>query len=149
MRQHKIRTASLVLVVALVSCGFFCNGSTAAQKLATASDAIAHSLANAQTAAGQAKTAGVMSQPDYDAFNTYLVSVSTAGQQLDAAIRANETAPNIAQKVNSFLNAFNQLQQTGLVGIKDKNTQLAISTIITGAESSIAIIVSVVGTGGK
>jgi len=129
--------AALTLVVAA------CPNGT--QKLATASDAVSHALLNAQTAAQQAVQAGVMSQGDFDTFNRYLAAVATSGQQLDAAIRANESATSVSQKVTNFMDAFNALQKTGLVGIKDPKTQLAISTIITSAESSIAIIAATVG----
>ncbi len=142
--KRKLTIAGAILMVALITSGFSCAGSST-QKLATASDAIAHALAEAQTAAQQATTQGVMSQADFATFQSYLVTVSTAGEQLDAAIRANESATTVQQKVDNFMNAFNTLQQTGLVGIKDPNTKLVISTIITAAETSLAVIEATVG----
>lgn len=141
------RMIAIVPVVALLLMGFTCSHAT--KNLATASDAIAHALANAQTAAKQAAAQGVISQADEANFETYLVKVSEAGLVLNQGIRANESASTLSAKVNSFLDAFNQLQMQGLAGIKDDKTKLALSTIITGAESSVAIIAATVGTGGK
>src|SRR5258708_5949578 len=73
------------------------------QKLAVASDAISHGLANADTAANQAVTTGVITAADRDLFHSQLVRVSQAGLVLDSAIRANESATTLSAKVNSFL----------------------------------------------
>jgi len=132
-----------VVVISLLLCGFSCSKST--QRLATASDAIAHSLANAQTAARQAVTQGVINQADETEFEGYLVKVSQAGLILNQSIRANESATSLAPKVSSFLDAFNALNTSGVGGIKNPNLQLTISTIITGAETSVAIIAATVG----
>jgi hypothetical protein len=140
----KLRYAGLLLILGLGLCGFTCNNST--KNLATASDAMAHALLNAQTAAQAAEKAGVMTPADYAAFDAELSNVSIAGQTLDAAIRNNQPNTSIAQQVTAFLAAFNTLQQQGVAGIKDANTKLEISTIITGAEASIAIIAAEVGT---
>ena len=140
----KRRSASCltVFVVALFLCGFSCSKGT--QRLATASDAIAHGLANAQTAARQAVSQGVISQADESEFETYLVKVSQAGLVLDQGIRANESATTLSLKVNSFLDAFNSLNTSGIAGIKNQNLKLTISTIITGAETSVAVIAATV-----
>lgn len=134
-----------VLMAVILLSGFSCNNAT--KNLAVASDAIAHSLADAQTAARQAAQTGVISQTDEQQFELYLVKVSQAGLILDQGIRANESAATISTKVNSFLDAFNQLNTAGLTGIKNPQLKLSLSTIITGAESSVAIIVA--ATGGK
>lgn len=141
-RFAKQRVA-LVLVTALLLSGFTCSKGT--QRLATASDAIAHGLANAQTAARQAMNSGVISTADEAQFETYLVKVAQAGQILDQGIRANEAATTLSGKVNSFLDAFNALNTSGVAGIKDPNLKLTISTIITGAETSVAVIAATVG----
>jgi len=135
-----------VLTVAILMCGFACQNAT--KNLATASDAIAHALANAQTASKQAVSQNLITAEDDAAFEQYLSKVAEAGQVLNQGIRANESASTLSSKVNSFLDAFNALQTQGLAGIKNKNLQLTISTIITGAESSVAIIAATVG-GGK
>jgi|SRR5690242_12069238 len=132
----------LVLVIALASAG--CpQGST--QKLATASDAIAHALVNAQTAARQGLQSGVISAQDEQQFEQVLSRVSQAGMVLDQSIRANESATTLSAKVNSFLDAFNALNTSGIAGIKNPGLQLTISTILTGAETSVAIIAATVG----
>ena len=118
---------------------------TGTQKLATASDAIAHSLANAQTAAKQGVADGVISQADEQVFEDALSRVSQAGLILNQGIRANESATTLSAKVNSFMDAFNQLNTTGVAGIKNPKLQLTISTIITGAETSVAVIAATVG----
>lgn len=118
---------------------------TGTQKLATASDAIAHSLANAQTAARQGVADGVISQSDEIVFEGALSKVAEAGLILDQGIRANESATTLSTKVNSFLDAFNALNNTGVAGIKNPNLKLTISTIITGAETSVAVIAATVG----
>jgi len=130
-------------VVSVLLCGFSCSKGT--QRLATASDAIAHSLANAQAASKQALAQGVISQADEDAFESYLVKVSQAGMVLNQGIRANESASSLSPKLNSFLDAFNTLNNSGVAGIKNRNLQLTISTIVTGAETSVAIIAATVG----
>jgi hypothetical protein len=123
--------------------GFSC--STGTKRLAVASDAIAHSLANAQVAARDAVVQGVITQADEAEFEGYLSKVAMAGLTLDKGIRANESATTVSTKVNAFLDAFNELQQSGVAGIKNPNLKLTISTIITGAETSVAIIAASVG----
>lgn len=132
---------SLILVLTLSA--FTCTGGT--KKLATASDAIAHGLADAQQASKQGVTAGVISAADDAQFEDYLSKVSAAGVILDQGIRANESASTLSAKVNSFLDAFNQLNSTGIAGIKNPNLKLTISTALTGAEASVAIIAASVG----
>jgi hypothetical protein len=139
----KKRYLGLILATSLVFCGFSCQGGT--QKLAVASDAVAHGLANAETAEKQAVASGVISAADGADFEVYVSKVAQAGQVLDQGIRANESATSVSGKVNSFLDAFNALNTSGLAGIKDPNTKLAISTIITGVESSVAVIAATVG----
>lgn len=137
------RYAGIALITILVLMGTACPKGT--KNLAVASAAISHALANAQIASKQAVTQGVISQADDDQFESYLTQVAQAGLVLDQGIRANESATTISTKVNSFLDAFNRLQTSGLAGIKNPNTKLAISTIITGAETSVAIIAAAVG----
>ena len=141
--KRRTTTVASVLTMSLLLCAFSCNKST--QNLATASDAIAHSLANAQTAAKQAVTQGVITQVDETEFEGYLSKVAQAGMILNQSIRANESATTLAPKVSAFLDAFNQLNTSGVAGIKNPNLQLTISTIITGAETSVAIIAATVG----
>ena len=143
MNKRTVTCIGTILVAVVLLSGFSC--STGTKNLATASDAIAHSLANAQTAARQAVTQGVISQADDDQFETYLVKVSQAGLILDQGIRANESATTLSGKVNSFLAAFNALNTSGVAGIKNPNLKLTLSTIITGAETSVAIIAATVG----
>lgn len=143
----KMRSIATALLACLLSCGFTCTNGT--KKLATASDAVAHALANAQTASKQAVSAGVATPAEDAAFETVLSNVSTAGVALDSAIRNNQSATTVSAALNNFLSAFNTMNQAGVIGFKDKNTQLAISTAITTAQASIAIIAASVGTGGK
>ena len=143
LTSHPIRAAGLVLTLALTLCGFTC--SSGSKKLATASDAIAHGLANAQTASKQAVGQGVITQADDDQFEAFLSKVSAAGMILDQGIRNNENATTLSPKVNAFLDAFNQLNTSGVAGIKNPALRLTISTIVTGAETSVAIIAATVG----
>jgi hypothetical protein len=138
---------NILAVVLVMSLSLFtaCPSQTNTQKLATASDSVAHALVNAQTAVSQGVQDGVISPSDAQAFNNMLANVSQAGLALDKGIRANEAATTLSGKVNAFLDAFNNLQNTGVLGIKDPHLRLAISTIITGAESSFAIIAATVG----
>ena len=115
------------------------------KSLATASDAISHGLADAQQAEEQGVTAGVVSPEADSTFKSDLAKVANAGLVLDNAIRANEAATTLSPKVNSFLDAFNTLDNQGLFGIKDPAVRLAISTALNGAEASIAIIAATVG----
>jgi len=96
-------------------------------------------------AARQAMNSGVISTADEAQFETYLVKAAQAGQILDQGIKANESATTLSAKVNSFLDAFNALNTSGVAGIKDPNLKLTISTIITGAETSVAVIAATVG----
>ncbi len=139
----KKRYLGTILLAAVLMCGFACP--TGTKRLAVASDAIAHSLANAQTAARQGVTSGVISQADETAFEAELQRVAAAGLILDQGIRANESATTLSGKVNSFLDAFNALNTSGIAGIKDQNLKLTISTIITGAEASVAVIAAQAG----
>lgn len=137
---HKL--GALAVILCLLTA---CPNQGAAKKLAVASNAVAHALVNAQTAADQARMKGLISQDDEDRFNAYLVKVSQAGLVLDQGIRANESAAGISAKVGIFLDAFNQLQNTGVLELHNQDLQIAIVTIITGAETSIAIIAATVG----
>ena len=134
----------VLLLIPLLAVTLACPSSST-QKLATASDAIAHGLVNADAAANQAAVSGVITPADWENFHGLLVKVSQAGMVLDQGIRANEAAATLSLKVNSFIDAFNALNTQGLDGIKDQNTKLAISTILTGAETSVAIIAAAVG----
>ena len=142
MKCHK-QYAGIAVISILLLMGAGCPKGT--KNLATASDAISHALANAQTASKQAVAQGVISQADEDQFEGYLSKVAQAGLVLDQGIRANEAATTLSTKVNSFLDAFNQLQNQGLAGIKNPNTKLLIATAINGAESSVAVIAAAVG----
>lgn len=138
-----LKKLTLALMATVLFCGFSCGKGT--QRLATASDAIAHSLANAQTAAKQAVAQGVITQADDNVFEVYVSRVSQSGLVLDQGIRANESATTLSPKVNSFLDAFNALNTSGIAGIKNDNLKLALSTIITGAEASVSVIAAATG----
>ncbi len=143
MRQRKAVPLGLIVLTALLVMGASCSSST--RQLATASDAVAHGLQNADNAASQALASGIISQAERDNFHVMLVKTAEAGLELDKGIRANESASTLSAKVNSFLDAFHALNTSGVAGIKNPNTQLAISTILTGAETSVAIIAAAVG----
>lgn len=140
MRKRFVSVSSVVVLALILSA---CPHST--KNLAVASDAIAHALLNAQTAAKQAVQSGVITASDEQLFEQYLTRVSQAGLVLNNSIRGGESAQSVSQKVNVFLDAFNQLNTTGIAGIKNPALQLTISTIITGAETSVAIISATVG----
>jgi hypothetical protein len=133
-----------LLLIPLLAVTLACPANST-QKLATASDAIAHGLVNADAAVNQAAVSGVVTPADRESFHGLLVKVSQAGQVLDQGIRANAAATPLSPKVHSFLDAFNALNTQGLDGIKDPNVKLAVSTILTGAETSVAIIAAAVG----
>lgn len=143
--KRKATSIAAILVLVLLLAGFSCNQTTTVKRLAVASDAISHALLDAQQAVQQGTASGVISSQEAANFQTYLVSASKAGLDLDQAIRAGETAQNVSQKVNAFLDAFNKLQTDGLAGIKNPQLKLSISTAITGAESAVAVIAASVG----
>lgn len=132
---------ALVLVASLAN--FTCNNNT--KNLAIASDAIAHALLNAQQAARQGATDGVISVYDENQFEALLSKTSQAGMELNQAIRAGQSPASVATKVSAFLQAFNTLNTSGLAGIKDPKLQIAISAILNGAQASIAVIAASVG----
>jgi hypothetical protein len=134
----------VLLLIPLLAVTLACPANSTKQ-LATASDAVAHGLLNADNAVNQALASGVVTQEERDNFHGLLVKASQSGLELDKGIRANESAATISAKVNSFLDAFNALNTSGVAGIKNPNTQLAVSTILTGAETSVAIIAAAVG----
>ena len=142
MRQRKV--LPLIVLVAVMLSGWSCTSATV-KNLATASDAVSHGLRNADQAVNQALATGVVTQEEHDNFHGLLVKTAQAGLELDKGIRANEAATTLSGKVNSFLDAFNALNTSGVAGIKNPNTQLAVSTILTGAETSVAIIAAAVG----
>lgn len=143
MPKRSSSAMALILTLALISAGFQCNSQT--KNLAVASQAISHALLNAQMAAKQGVQSGAISAQDEQQFEDFLSKAAQAGLTLDQAIRANQSASNVSQQVNAFLEAFNALQRTGVVGIKNPQLQLTISTILTGAEASVAIIAASVG----
>lgn len=144
MRTHRRTTmVAGVLMTALLLSGFTCTGST--KKLAIASDAISHALLNAQIAVKQATQTGVITTADEQEFETYLTRAAKAGMVLNQSIRQGESAQTVSQKTNAFLDAFNLLNTSGVIGIKNPALQLTISTILTGAETSVAIIAATVG----
>lgn len=142
MRTRK-QYAGIAIISLLLLMGAGCPKGT--KNLATASDAISHALANAQMASQQAVTQGIITAADDATFEQYLSKVAQAGQILDSGIKANESATTISSKVNVFLDAFNQLQNSGLAGIKNPALRLTIGTAINGAEASVAIIAASVG----
>jgi hypothetical protein len=141
-RLHKT-TAVVALAVMLTACPL--SNQSSAKKLAVASDAVAHALRNAQDAAQQARMKNIITDEDEARFDQYLTKVAQAGLTLDQAIRANASATDISSKVQVFLDAFNQLQKTGVLELHNADLQIAITTIITGAETSISVIVAAVG----
>lgn len=135
-----------ILAVCILSLGL-CGCPKGTQGLATASDAIAHALNDTQTAIILACQSN---PPQIDTatcanINRDLVNVAQAGKTLDAAIRANEQTTTVAPKVNAFLDAFNQILNNDVAQIKNLNTKVAISTILTGAESAVSVIAASVG----
>lgn len=142
--RNKLLSLTLVAALTVMLSGFSCNNST--KKLAIASDAIAHGLLNAQQAAVQGVQTGVMTQQEYSQFNTFLITCSQRGLVLNNAIRQGESAQNVSQALSAFLDGFNALNQQGLAGIKNANLKVAISTIISGMEASVAVIAAAVGT---
>ena len=105
-----------VLVLIMLMAGFACNANTT-KRLAVASDAVSHALLDAQQAMHQAEGSGVITPADAQAFDNYLARAAKAGIQLDASIHAGESAGKVSQKVNLFLDAFNQLQSQGLIAV--------------------------------
>lgn len=143
MRKRYAPPLAGVLVLVVLLSGFSCSTST--RKLATASNAIAHAMANAQTASKQAAAKGIISAADEQQFENVLAQAASAGLILNTAIRNGESAQNVAEKTKVFLDAFNTLNTSGVAGIKNPDLQLTISTILTGAETSIAVIQATVG----
>lgn len=139
------RAIGLVLVLTLTLSGFTCYGNT--KNLAVASQAISHALLNAQQASQQALQQGIINQADESDFEILLSKAAQTGLILDEAIRSGESSKNVSDKAYVFLEAFEQLNKAGLAGIKNQNLKLTISTILNGAEASIAVIVATVGTG--
>lgn len=133
-----------VVTLSLPLCNFACNAKTT-KNLAIASDAIAHALADGQGALKQGCAQNIVDNQTCSQVKEYFSQAATAGLALDQSIRAGETATNVSQKANLFFDAFNNLQNQGLVGIKDPATKLAISTAINGAEASLAVISAYTG----
>lgn len=142
-RNTSARIASFAALVLMSVCLCGCPKST--KSLATASDTIAHALANAQQAVAIGQSDGVVSAKDAATFNEYVSKVAQAGLVIDQGIRAGDNAQTLSPKVNAFLDAFNALNTQGLLAVKDPKVQLAISTALTGAESAVAIIAATVG----
>jgi len=132
-----------LLATAVLLSGFSCNQQS--RTYAVASDAIAHALLNAQQAARQGATDGVISVYDENIFEGYLSKTSRAGMALNSAIRTNQSKAAIAPLLASFLQAFDILMNTGLAGIKDPKLQIALSTILNGAEASLGVISAGIG----
>jgi hypothetical protein len=131
----------LLVPLLLVLCGC----PKGAQGLATASDTVAHALNDAGQAITLACQGGQIDAPTCTTLQTDLIKVATAGKTLDASIRANQSTTGLAPELNAFLDAFNQLNNQDLVGIKNPNTKIIVSTIIVGAESAVSVIAAAVG----
>lgn len=142
--RTRYSTASCVAVVLIALSLAGCPKST--KSLATASDTIAHALANAQQAVAIGQADGVVSAKDAATFNEYVSKVAQAGLVIDQGIRgAGDNAQTLSPKVNAFLDAFNALNTQGLLAIKDPKVQLTVSTALTGAESAVAVIAATIG----
>jgi hypothetical protein len=134
----------LLAVVMLLSMAA-CNASTA-QKLSQASDVFSKALLTFQQGEQLAVQAGKISAQEDTVIQGALIQVGTAGQALNKAIRANESAPNVEAELNNVIDAVNSLIQSGVGGIKDVNTKQELNLALTGAEAAIAVIASVVGS---
>lgn len=143
--KRRLFAVPAVFVLLVLLCGFACNTNTT-KRLAVASDAVSHALLDAQQAINQGVNQGTITNGDANQFNTFLVQAAKTGLDLDKSIRAGETAGDVSAKVSLFLDAFNKLQVDGLAGIKNPQLKLSISTIITGAESAVAVIAASVGS---
>lgn len=131
--------ATLALAVLLAGCP---KGSAG---LATASDTIAHALADAEKGVDLAAQSNQVTTAEQTQFHSLAAQVAQGGKDLDSAIRSGATAATISAKADTFLNLFKQLSGDGVAGIKNQNVQLAISTALTGAEAALAVIQAQVG----
>ena len=116
-----------------------------AQGLATASDTVAHALNDSQQAITLACQASQIDPPTCTKLQGDIITVATAGKSLDASIRANQNTTGLGPQVNAFLAAFNNLVNQDVAGIKNPNTKVAISSILTGAQAAISVIAASVG----
>jgi hypothetical protein len=113
--------------------------------LATASDTIAHALADAEKGVDLAVANNQASTVEQAQFHALAAQVSQGGKDLDSAIRSGATAATISAKANVFLELFKKLSSDGVAGIKNPNVQLGISTALNGAEAALSVIQAQVG----
>lgn len=113
--------------------------------LATASDTIAHALADAEKGVDLAVANNQASTAEQAQFHALAAQVAQGGKDLDSAIRSGATAATISAKANVFLELFKKLSSDGVAGIKNQNVQLGIETALNGAEAALAVIQSQVG----
>lgn len=112
-------------------------------KLAVASDTVAHALTDTDAAIDLAMSSGILPVAQGQTIESDVAKVAITGLALDAAISANNGATPGVQ-LNNFLTAFNTLVNEDVAGIKDAKTKLAIATILNGAQVAITVI-----SGGK
>ena len=120
-----------------------CNSN--AQKLAKASQLVAHTLQLFQSGEQLAVQNGNISAAEDVAIQGYIKQVAQAGLALDTAIKANESNPAVGTQLNNFLAAFQTLISQGVGGIKNAQTKQDLMVVLQGAEAAIAVISSVVG----
>jgi hypothetical protein len=116
-----------------------------AQKLATASDAFAHSLRAAQQAVQLGVQDGTISAAENTAIEPFFVKVATAGKALDGVIRSNASNSSVAAALQGVIVAMAGLTTQGVVGIKNQQRQQEIAVALNGAAAAVAIVAATVG----
>jgi len=154
MRNRRITTVGLVLVLALSSLSFKCgdgssNGNNDPLRGAVrAADAIAKSIGEMTTVKRELAGQGKISAAEDLKLTQQLLRLNTADKALVTRLKSMNSAPDaptrsqLSTLFNELTSALDDLNTTGVLGVQDEGARTRLGTIITAIRSSVQIIQS-------
>ena len=150
MRHRRFTTACMILALALTSLSFKCGGDGAppepARNAARASDAIAKSIGEMIKVKRQLAQQGKITAAEELALTQTLLRVNTADKALVNRLKSLNSAPDAATKADlvrmfgEVTTALNELNTTGLLGVRDEDARNRLTTIFNTITASVQII---------
>lgn len=142
--KRKVSLSAGIIVLALLSMEFVCQGSYA--KAGQLAKDFAASVLVAQQVEIQAHNSGFIDDSTHQSVQRELVQVADAGIALDKAINLNQSAAGALQEITVIRQLLSDLSNNKLSGIKNENTKIALQAALLTVQT---IIDQIAAFGGK
>ncbi|MDT7689684.1 MAG: hypothetical protein QOE46_2443 [Acidobacteriota bacterium] len=156
MRNRKITTVGLVLVLSLASMSFKCNSNTEPnsnttnplRSAARAADAIAKSISEMNTVKRDLAHQGKITAAEELKLTQQLLRLNTADKTLVNRLKSMNSTPDAAGQTqllsmfNELTAALDDLNSTGVLSVGNEDARNRLTVIITAIRSSLVIIQS-------